>query len=233
MAQQHQLNTAFLNAVRENNLPEVNALLQLGANVNYRDIEQEGIGESALHIAAANGNLDIVNSIIGRNPNIDIADNFGETPLHIASKNGRTDVITALINAGANVNSVNFITETPLHLAALKNDSLDVIHKLIDNGARTDITTQDGNTALNLAEGIDNPNPEIIEILKTPTNMPMTTKGAVFLKNLGINPDNNVKTFEHFSKFLGEKKGGKRRKTRKANKSKKRRKTKKRKTKKS
>ena len=229
----HQLNNYFLNAVRENNLEQVNALLQQGANVNYRDIEQEGIGESALHIAAANGNLDIVNAIIVRNPNINIADNFGETPLHVASKNGKTYVITALINAGADVNTVNIITETPLHLAALKNDSLDVIHKLIDNGARTDIITQDGNTALDLAEEINNPNPEIIEILKTSTNMPMTTKGTVFLKNLKINPDNNVKTFEDLSKFLGEKKGGKRRKKMKAKKSKKRRKTMKRKTKKS
>jgi hypothetical protein len=226
----HQLNDAFLNAVRENNLENVENFLNQGVNINYRDIDEEGEGESGLYRAAKNGNLGIVNAIIQRNPDINIQTDFGDTPLHIASRNGHTDIATALINAGADVNAQNIENETPLHLAVVTvgDNYNDVIHKLIDHGARTDITTLNGNTALDLAE-INN-NEGAIKILETSTKMPMTSKAGLLFEKNGINPDNHVETFRDMSRFLGETEGGKKRKTKKVRKTNKKRKNKRRKT---
>lgn len=70
--------TPFLLAVAEENVDLTLVMLQTGKiNINSRDI----YGRSALHYAAANGNVQLVRILIeiGVNPNI--TNNAGETPL--------------------------------------------------------------------------------------------------------------------------------------------------------
>jgi ankyrin repeat protein len=218
-------NKRFLDAVKDNDLISVKNWLQQGADVNYKN-DKDPLRKSALHIAAENGNLGIVNAIIKDNPNINITDFYGNTPLHTASIQNHPDVVIALINAGADVNAVNNRNETPLHMATFRNDSLDVIRILTYNNAIQDIQTEDGHTALYLAQNY-NDNPKIIEFLQNPKKIQNTSNRLNVFEEIGLHPDANVESLQDLEDYIGPEEGGKRRKTKKRSKTKKRRKTKK------
>ncbi|CAM6016029.1 unnamed protein product [Sphagnum balticum] len=98
-------------------------------------------GRTALHIAAANGQLDIVRTICAvKNIEVNIKDKFGCTPLHLASYSLLEDsdlVIQQLMRSESiNVNAVSnegpekgdqsWGELTPLHLAVMRNVSPNV-----------------------------------------------------------------------------------------------------------
>jgi len=90
-------------------------------------------GRTALHIAAANGQLEIVSTICAvPDVEVNIKDKFGYTPLHLASYSLRVDsdlVIQELMRRRSiNVNAVSKGGDkfTPLHLAVMGNVSPNV-----------------------------------------------------------------------------------------------------------
>ncbi len=71
-------------------------LIDNGANTNFQKAED---GSTALHIAAFNGHLSIVDGLLSpgnANPNLARKDGF--TPLHFACMKGRTDVVKRLLD---------------------------------------------------------------------------------------------------------------------------------------
>ncbi|XP_008486444.1 uncharacterized protein LOC103523155, partial [Diaphorina citri] len=90
----------LFDAVRRNNLSEVENLLSMGADVNIRDKRSW----APLHCAADNDNkLDISRAILNRNANIEARTNIGETPLHIANAYGQLKIIELLVDKGASL----------------------------------------------------------------------------------------------------------------------------------
>mmetsp|Transcript_20580 Transcript_20580/g.44636 ORF Transcript_20580/g.44636 Transcript_20580/m.44636 type:complete len:306 (+) Transcript_20580:77-994(+) len=55
-----------------------------------------------LHLAAANGNIDVVRTLLDADADIDVVDGDGDTPLAWATYCGRKEVIDLLLDAGAN-----------------------------------------------------------------------------------------------------------------------------------
>lgn len=90
---------------------------------------------TALHMASANGHLDIllfilsqpVSSQLVNTPNLQ-----GNTPLHWAVLNRRYEVISALVNFGAICSCENVFNETPVDVAIKLEDaaSLEIFEKL-------------------------------------------------------------------------------------------------------
>jgi ankyrin repeat protein len=87
-------NTALMMAALQKNKPAVLALLDKGAQVNRP-------GWTALHYAAAAGDIDIMKLLLERHAYIDAASPTGTTPLMLAAREGQEDAVRLLLEEGA------------------------------------------------------------------------------------------------------------------------------------
>ena len=88
-------------------------------------------GETALHFAAKNGDMPMLNFLLSKNCNLKLKTSCGDSPLHLAAS---VQVAQALIDAGANVQAKGNRGRTPLHSAANKA----VAEVLLKHGAKID-----------------------------------------------------------------------------------------------
>ncbi|WP_265027948.1 ankyrin repeat domain-containing protein [Wolbachia endosymbiont (group A) of Calamotropha paludella] len=139
----------LFDAVRRNNLSEVENLLSMGADVNIRDKRSW----APLHCAADNDNkLDISRVILNRNADIEARTNIGETPLHIANAYGQLKIIELLIDKRANIEAKTNDGLTPLHVAIQHNNTTPkIIEFLIDKGVNIEAKIKDDQTPLHHA----------------------------------------------------------------------------------
>ncbi|KAG9129633.1 hypothetical protein Leryth_014482 [Lithospermum erythrorhizon] len=75
--------------------------------------------QSAMHIAAANGQIEVLATLLSRSGNPDLVNRHKQTPLMVAAMHGKISCVEKLIEAGANIlmfDSVN--GRTCLHYAA-------------------------------------------------------------------------------------------------------------------
>lgn len=92
------------------------------------------IGTPLLHLAASNGNAEIVRILIRNGGEVDATDYMENTALCIAAELGKESVIRALIQNNANIDHQNLKGDTPLMLAsAHKNDG--AVTLLLESGA--------------------------------------------------------------------------------------------------
>ncbi|KAL2485231.1 putative E3 ubiquitin-protein ligase XBAT31 [Abeliophyllum distichum] len=74
---------------------------------------------SALHVAAANGGVEVLSMLLDRFGNPDILNRHKQTPLMLASMHGKTSCLERLIQAGANILTFDTLHgRTCLHYAA-------------------------------------------------------------------------------------------------------------------
>ncbi|KAA8543895.1 hypothetical protein F0562_021928 [Nyssa sinensis] len=74
---------------------------------------------SALHIAAANGQIEIVSMLLNRSVNPDLLNRYKQTPLMLAAMHGRISCVQKLIQTGANILMFDSLNgRTCLHYAA-------------------------------------------------------------------------------------------------------------------
>ncbi|XP_030844112.1 ankyrin-2-like [Strongylocentrotus purpuratus] len=107
--------------------------------------------QSALSSAAQNGQLDLIQELIGRGVEVNNGGEKGLIPLHIAAKNGNLDVTKFLISQGAEMNKVDNDGWTALHLAS--DGHLDVTKYLISQGVEVNNGGNNNVTPLHIAAG--------------------------------------------------------------------------------
>ncbi|XP_062512429.1 serine/threonine-protein phosphatase 6 regulatory ankyrin repeat subunit B-like [Corticium candelabrum] len=145
-------------------------------------------GNRALHIAARNGDIQIVKLLVDcgadlkHNAKIDAVDKGGNQPLHLAVRKGHTRTSRLLLSHDADVNSLNEDGQTPLHTAAGGDKDLDkernsplhlAVRKghtrtsrlLVSREADVNSLNEDGQTPLHTAAGGDKDCPELCSIL--------------------------------------------------------------------
>ena len=88
-------------------------------------------GETALHFAAKNGDMPMLNFLLSKKCNLKLKTSCGDSPLHLAANE---QIVQALINAGTNVRAQGNCGRTPLHNAANKS----VAEVLLKHGAKVD-----------------------------------------------------------------------------------------------
>ena len=141
---------ALLDATKRGDVVAVKAALKQGADVNAA----QGDGLTALHLAAQEGNLEIVKVLLGAKANVNAKSKIGEyTPLHLAASGAHLDVTLALLAAKADPGAVTTTTGvTPLHLAAKALNGEAVVKALLEKGAPANAKeTSSGQTALMFA----------------------------------------------------------------------------------
>ncbi|KAJ1552508.1 hypothetical protein HK405_011079, partial [Cladochytrium tenue] len=151
---------AVVAAVMSKNLKILRMLVDRGAPC----VELDSYHESPLHLAAANGCMDIISFLLEKGAPVNCISADGHTPLHRAVVvDGNSDTVKLLIAAGANVNH-QVLTEGHSHTQILSCDCgysalhyaaqrglTGIIAILIGNGALVDCTTVYGQTALHIA----------------------------------------------------------------------------------
>ena len=101
-----------------------------GVDVNQVDRD----GETALFMAVAQGNRELVEILVDADANVNHSNKWGLTPLFLAVEFGDPSIVRILINAGAHVNHFNHYGETPLLFVSGSNCP-EIFGMLLDAGA--------------------------------------------------------------------------------------------------
>ncbi len=108
------------------------------------------IQETPLHVACANGMLNVSRFLIDRGSDVNSRDDEGFIPLHTASRFGHVEAARLLLDCGSDVNACEAKSCTPLHFAS-RFGYLDLARLLIDRGADVHTQQADGWTPLHHA----------------------------------------------------------------------------------
>src|ERR1035437_139850 len=156
----------MMHAIVQDKPGDVKTLLDQG-----QALEAKQNGQTALHIAAMNGKVDILTVLIARGASVNVQDENGITPLMLAARDGRLEAVQALIAQGAKIPVQDKLGENALHIAAAHGKK-DVVSALLDRGADIRSTTNTGLNALVFAlnriaqPGASKSDTELVQFIK-------------------------------------------------------------------
>ena len=147
--------TPLMEAVEQQVLVNVRALLDGGANVNKRD----EVGRTALYSSIVMGSIEIIRELLDRGADFEIprTDSLHLTPLMraVIDNDNRVDIVKELLERGANPNARSINLRVALHFAFNKAypsvPSLEIVRLLIKVMADLNLVDSLGNTALLIA----------------------------------------------------------------------------------
>lgn len=124
---------SIYDAVQRGNIEAVKQHLAAGSDVN-KIISK---GRTLLHIAAENGQKEIVELIIDDGANINVLSVlFKYSPIGLAAQSNQKEIVKLLIAKGANLNTRGIRGRTPLDLAVQAN-LIEIANLLRKNGGKT------------------------------------------------------------------------------------------------
>ncbi|XP_027087115.1 putative E3 ubiquitin-protein ligase XBAT31 [Coffea eugenioides] len=123
----------LFSAVQHGDLETVEAVLDKNPSLIHHTVYDR---YSVLHVAAANGQIEILSMLLSRSVNPDLSNRHKQTPLMLAAMHGKINCVQKLIEAGANILKFDSVNgRTCLHYAAYYGHS-DCL-KVILSAART------------------------------------------------------------------------------------------------
>ncbi|XP_078683768.1 uncharacterized protein LOC144917494 [Branchiostoma floridae x Branchiostoma belcheri] len=140
------ISKTFFHGARNGDCALVERYHELLANVNAKEHD----GNTALHMAAAKGHVDVAAKLLSLLADVDITNDFGDTPLHHTGTKGHPEVAKILIEYDAYVNIRNEDDDTPLHCAA-RTGHASVVAVLCENRALRNPVNKNGDYPLHLA----------------------------------------------------------------------------------
>lgn len=140
---------------------QVGAALAAAPNVDLE--KQDKAGETALMLAALNGDVKLAQILIEKGAEVN---KKGWTPLHYAATNGHDDVVSLLLDKSAYIDAGSPNGTTPLMMAA-RGGYGKTVTLLLDQGADPALKNQLGLTALDFAKHYKGP--DAIKILSVRT----------------------------------------------------------------
>jgi cytohesin len=138
--------TALMTTVAGNQTAAARLLLSAGAATGA--VGKNGL--AALHVALANGNLDLVKALLDARANPDLARGDGQMPLLWMVEQGNAPAVRLLLAAGAKPNLAAEGGTTPLHVAVTRGDEA-MVEALLAAKANAEATLANGDQPLHLA----------------------------------------------------------------------------------
>lgn len=118
-------------------------LLDQGGDVNKVDEN----GNSALHLAAYDNDIDTARLLVDSNADVNIKDAYGYTSLHLAAITDSYSIAKLLINNGGDIHALDDEGLIPID-HAVGNRALSVLKLLIENGCDVNHQDDDGDALL-------------------------------------------------------------------------------------
>eukprot|EP00796_Vickermania_ingenoplastis_P008351 gene8351-5850_t len=128
---------------------------------------QDGQGRTVVHMAAANGRMDVLQLLLKFHPKPNMQNEEGNSALHFAALNNRVDVATFLLQNGWKANLKNNFGKTPLQLIC-QEKGFDEMEALL---LRHDDSLDDAKVECVVAPGEPSPSPPARE-KKNPASPP-------------------------------------------------------------
>ena len=132
----------------------VSSLIDFSKNGSFvAQSNAKGLNDwTALHMAAADGYLNISRILItkGDHTDIDARTSINRTALHLATIHNHLEVVKLLTGYNANINAVDIEFNTPLHYASMQG-CLEIVKWLLRNDAKINILNNIGRTPAELA----------------------------------------------------------------------------------
>jgi len=133
----------MLDAVKQDDLPTVEALLARGMDVDTTDAN----ANTLLMIATQEHRIGMARRLLQANAKVGARNRYGETALMLAAADGNPEMVKLMLDHGA---SINISGWNPLIYAAWRGHT-EVVKYLLDKGAEVDAVSPDGITALMMA----------------------------------------------------------------------------------
>ncbi|OAY51806.1 putative E3 ubiquitin-protein ligase XBAT31 [Manihot esculenta] len=163
----------FFSAVQSGDLDAVKTMLERDPSLIHQTTAYDR--QSALHIAAANGRIEILSMILERSVDPDVVNRHKQTPLMLAAMHGKIACLIKLIEAGANILKFDSLHErTCLHYAAYygHSDCLQAVlsaaqssHVAVSWGYARFVNIRDGRGAAPLHLAARQRRPQCVRIL--------------------------------------------------------------------
>ncbi len=125
----------FRSAIMFRNIARAEMLLEREPSLASSDLRD---GMTVVHFSVGYQAADILDLLIARGADVNIADDRGITPLHIAAQKNNRDITLALLRAGARINAKDQSGRSAAD-HAIRHDQLRQARLLIENGAEADI----------------------------------------------------------------------------------------------
>lgn len=140
--------TPLMDAALHGKVENVRSIFEMGADPSLVDNERR----NSLHFAAYGGNIDIIDLILTKVPNIESRTKKGHTPLMLAAYNGKLHAVRWLLEKGASATNECNRRWNSLHMAAEYGDTeiIDLLHSYLPN---IELKTSDDYTPLMVAAG--------------------------------------------------------------------------------
>ncbi|GFR22359.1 hypothetical protein TNCT_213892 [Trichonephila clavata] len=130
---------SFEMAVANGNAEVVKILLQ---EKNFHINDKGNDGFSLLHIAAQEGNLNIIKYLIDRGADVNSQNDAGSKPIHIAAREGHKDIVELFLNCKSLNNYLGAFDQSLVHYATM-GSQLEILKLLID--LKFDVNASDRN----------------------------------------------------------------------------------------
>lgn len=140
------LQSQFLVAIQNDDLPRVHRLLEQGLDPDLRFL----VGSQkrpAVCLCAERDNVQLLKLLMQWGCSINQSDSSGLTALHIAANHSSEKMVGLLLKCRSHVNAVTVQGHTPLHMASQRH-SVEVVQLLVEAGAEVNRSDDEGKTAL-------------------------------------------------------------------------------------
>eukprot|EP01134_Creolimax_fragrantissima_P006789 CFRG6789T1 len=145
----HEIGNRLCHYAIVNDLVAMRRLIDAGANIDSRSSRSR---HTALHIASAEGHIDVVSLLLENGAQVNIVDRWGKTPLSNAIENGHKEISIMLMENGAV--SIKRDTDAMELCKAAAEGKLHKVKAMIEwRGLNPDVKDYDWRTPLHVAAG--------------------------------------------------------------------------------